>query len=143
MFGCEVGLSDHTMGLGIALASVALGSAVIDKHFTLARADGGLDSAFSVESNEMRALVVETERAWQALGRVSYGPAEAEKESLVFPRSLYIVTDLKAGDVLPRENVRAIRRGYGLAPKYLDVVLGKCVTQAVRRGNRVKVKMFE
>jgi len=134
LFGCEVGLSDHTMGIGVAIASVALGATVIEKHFTLARADGGVDSAFSMEPDEMAALVAETERAWQALGQVSYGPTDAEKKSLVFRRSLYIVKDLKAGDVLTRENVRAIRPGYGLAPKYLDRVLGARVAKSLRKG---------
>jgi N-acetylneuraminate synthase len=134
LFGCGVGLSDHTMGVGVAVASVALGATVIEKHFTLARADGGVDSAFSMEPDEMRALVVETERAWQALGKVSYGPTEAERQSLVFRRSLYITQDLEAGDMLTRNNVRAIRPGSGLPPKYLDTLVGMRVTCAVRRG---------
>jgi N-acetylneuraminate synthase len=134
LFGCEVGLSDHTMGVGVAVASVALGATVIEKHFTLARSDGGVDSAFSMEPDEMQALVVETERAWQALGKVSYGPTEAERQSLVFRRSLYITQDLEAGDMLTRDNVRAIRPGSGLPPKYLDTLVGMRVTRAVRRG---------
>jgi N-acetylneuraminate synthase len=143
LFGCEVGLSDHTMGVGVAVASVALGATVIEKHFTLARSDGGVDSAFSMEPDEMRSLVTETERAWQALGKVSYGPTEAEKKSLVFRRSLYVVKDLKAGDVLTCDNVRAIRPGYGLAAKYLDVVLGKRVSRDINRGTPVSFEMFE
>jgi N-acetylneuraminate synthase len=142
LFGCEVGLSDHTMGIGVAVASVALGATVIEKHFTLARSDGGVDSAFSMEPSEMQALVVETERAWQALGKVSYGPTEAEQQSLVYRRSLYVVKDLKAGDILTRVNVRPIRPGYGLAPKYLDVILGKRVSEAVQRGTPVKWQMI-
>ncbi|MFZ4792117.1 MAG: pseudaminic acid synthase [Candidatus Competibacteraceae bacterium] len=134
LFGCEVGLSDHTMGIGVAVAAVALGATVIEKHFTLRRADGGVDSTFSLEPEEMQALVVETERAWQALGRVSYGSTEAEKPSLVYRRSLYIVQDLKAGDVLTPDNLRAIRPGLGLSPKYLDQVLGMQVKQDVKRG---------
>lgn len=134
LFGCEVGLSDHTMGVGVSVASVALGAAVIEKHFTLSRADGGVDSTFSMEPAEMAQLVVETERAWQALGQVTYGPIEAEKKSLQFRRSLYVVQDLKAGDVLTRENVRAIRPGLGLPTKYLEQVLGKAVKQDVKRG---------
>ncbi|KAA6232064.1 pseudaminic acid synthase [Chlorobium phaeovibrioides] len=142
LFGCEVGLSDHTMGLGVSVASVALGATVIEKHFTLSRADGGVDSAFSMEPDEMAQLVAETERAWQALGNVSYGPAEAEKKSIQFRRSLYIVKDLKAGDVLTAENVRAIRPGLGLSTKYLDVVLGKRVKQDVARGTALEWKLF-
>ena len=134
LFGCEVGLSDHTMGIGASVASVALGATVIEKHFTLRRADGGVDSAFSMEPAEMASLVVETERAWQALGGVNYGPTEAEKKSLQFRRSLYIVRDLKAGETLTRENLRAIRPGLGLPPKYFDEVLGKRVRRDVKRG---------
>ena len=134
LFGCEVGLSDHTMGLGVSVASVALGATVIEKHFTLNRADGGVDSTFSMEPAEMAQLVQETERAWQAMGQISYGATEAEKKSLVFRRSLYIVKDLKTGDMLTAENVRAIRPGLGLATKYFDVVLGKPVNQDIKRG---------
>jgi N-acetylneuraminate synthase len=134
LFGCEVGLSDHTMGVGVSVASVALGATVIEKHFTLSRADGGVDSAFSMEPAEMAHLVVETERAWQSLGQVSYGATEAEKKSVVFRRSLYVVQDLRAGDVLTIKNVRAIRPGLGLPTKYLEVVVGKRVSQDVVRG---------
>jgi pseudaminic acid synthase len=134
LFGCEVGLSDHTMGVGVSVASVALGCVVIEKHFTLSRADGGVDAAFSLEPAEMSQLVVETERAWKALGHVSYGAAEAEEKSLQYRRSLYVVQNLKMGDVLTRENVRAIRPGFGLPTKYLEVLLGKTVKQDVKRG---------
>ena len=134
LFGCEVGLSDHTMGVGVSVASVALGATVIEKHFTLNRADGGVDSTCSMEPAEMTQLVVETERAWQALGKVSYGVTEAEKKSIVFRRSLYVVKDLKAGDVLTKENVRAIRPGLGLPTKYLNVVLGMIVKKNMKRG---------
>jgi pseudaminic acid synthase len=134
LFDCEVGLSDHTMGLGVSLASVALGATVIEKHFTLNRADGGVDSTFSMEPAEMEQLVLESERAWQALGKVSYGATEAERKSLVFRRSLYIVQDLPRGTVLTRDNVRAIRPGLGLPTKYLEVVLGKTVARDVEKG---------
>lgn len=134
LFGCEVGLSDHTMGVGVSVASVALGATVIEKHFTLNRADGGVDSTFSMEPAEMAQLVVESERAWQALGNISYGATAAEKKSMQFRRSLYIVKDLKAGEVLTQENVRAIRPGLGLPTKYLEQVLGKLVNQDVKRG---------
>ena len=134
LFGCEVGLSDHTMGVGVSVASVALGCVVIEKHFTLNRADGGVDAAFSLEPAEMSQLVVETERAWKALGHVSYGAAEAEEKSLKYRRSLYVVRNIKMGDVLTRENVRAIRPGFGLPTKYLEVLLGKTVKQDVKRG---------
>jgi pseudaminic acid synthase len=134
LFGCEVGLSDHTLGVGVAVASVALGATVIEKHLTLSRAEGGVDSAFSLEPEEMQALRRETEIAWKALGQVRYLPTAKEKQSLVFRRSLYIVKDMKAGEVLTRENLRAIRPGYGLPPKYLDLLLGKRVNRNVRRG---------
>ena len=134
LFDCEVGLSDHTIGVGVAVAAVALGATTIEKHFTLNRADGGVDSTFSMEPAEMAQLVMETDRAWQALGQVRYGPTESEKKSIQFRRSLYVVQDVKAGDVLTRENVRAIRPGLGLPTKYLEHILGKTVKQNVKRG---------
>lgn len=134
MFGCEVGLSDHTAGCGAAVAAVALGATVIEKHFTLARADGGVDSAFSLEPDEMKTLVVETERARLALGSISYGAGEAEQASLVFRRSLYVVEDVKAGEPLTEQNVRAIRPGLGLAPRHFDLVLGRSFQHDVKRG---------
>jgi N-acetylneuraminate synthase len=133
-FGCEVGLSDHTMGVGVSVASVALGATVIEKHFTLRRADGGPDSAFSMEPQEMAQLVAETERAWRALGSASYGPTEDELKSLQFRRSLYVVKDMRAGEILTPENLRAIRPGLGLPTKHLEEVLGKAVRQDVKRG---------
>ena len=143
LFGCEVGLSDHSMGVGVSVASVALGATVIEKHFTLNRDEGGVDSVFSMEPAEMAQLVVETERAWQALGQVSYGATEAEKKSIVFRRSLYVVRDLNAGDVLTSENVRAIRPGLGLPTKYLAVVLGKSVSRDVVRGTALSWGLLE
>ncbi len=134
LFRCEVGLSDHTMGVGVAVASVALGASVLEKHFTLARADGGVDSAFSLEPVEMAELVTETERAWQSLGEVSYGPTVAEAKSLQFRRSLYVVRDVRAGQALSSADVRAIRPGLGLPTKYLDIVVGKVVQRDVKRG---------
>jgi N-acetylneuraminate synthase len=142
LFDCEVGLSDHTMGLGVSVASVALGASVVEKHFTLRRSDGGVDSTFSMEPEELRMLVVETERAWQALGKPSYGPTEAEKKSLQYRRSLYVVRDINAGMVLTRENVRAIRPGLGLPPKYFESVLGKTVKKNVKRGTALTWDLF-
>ena len=142
LFDCETGLSDHTMGVGVSVASVALGATVIEKHFTLNRADGGVDSSFSMEPSEMTQLVLETERAWQALGKVSYGVTEAEKKSIQFRRSLYIVKDLKAGDVLTKENVRAIRPGLGLPTKYLEQVLGKKINSNISKGTAVKWELI-
>lgn len=133
-FGCEVGLSDHTMGIGVSVAAVAHGATVIEKHFTLKRSDGGVDSAFSIEPEELKALVVETERAWQSLGRVSYGPTEAEKKSLVYRRSIYVALDLKAGDALTVENMRCVRPGKGLPPKHYEELLGRRVNRDVKKG---------
>jgi N-acetylneuraminate synthase len=136
-FGCEVGLSDHTLGVGVAVASVALGATVIEKHFTLSRADGGVDAAFSLEPAEMRALTDETLRAWQGLGSVSFGAGEAESGSKVFRRSLYFVRDLPAGATIEPSDVRAIRPGYGLPPTTADFVIGQSVRIAITRGTRV------
>ena len=134
LFDCQVGLSDHTMGVGVSVASIALGATVIEKHFTLRRAEGGVDSSFSLEPEELAALVTETSRAWKSLGRVQYGATGAELKSLQFRRSLYVVKDLKAGDALSADNVRAIRPGLGLPPKFLDEVLGCKVGAPVARG---------
>jgi N-acetylneuraminate synthase len=132
--GCEVGLSDHTMGTGVSVAAVALGATVIEKHFTLCRADGGVDSAFSMEPAELSQLVTETENAWRSLGRISYGPTANEVKSLRYRRSLYVVQDIKAGDRLTAGNTRAIRPGLGLPPKFLEMALGKTVNRDVKRG---------
>lgn len=134
LFGCEVGLSDHTMGIGAAVAAVAHGATVIEKHFTLSRAEGGVDSAFSMEPDEMRCLVVECERAWESLGEVKYGSGEDEKKSLIFRRSLYIAEDMKKGDVLTPDNLRCVRPGLGLEPKYYDLILGKRILRDAKKG---------
>lgn len=125
LFNCHVGLSDHTMGIGAAVAAVSLGARVIEKHFTLNRADGGVDSAFSIEPNELESLVIETERAFYAMGEIQYGIQAVEKKSLRFKRSLYIVKDIKAGELFTSENLRIIRPGDGLAPIYYDRFIGK------------------
>jgi len=143
LFRCEVGLSDHTMGIGVSVASVALGATVIEKHFTLNRADGGVDSTFSMEPLEMAALVTESERAWEALGEINYGATAAEQKSLQFRRSLYITKDLVAGNILSTENVRAIRPGLGLSTKYLQVILGKEIKQSVKRGTALSWDLFQ
>lgn len=137
LFGCEIGLSDHTMGIGAAVAAVAFGASVIEKHFTLSRAEGGVDSAFSLEPDELKSLVVETERAWLALGEIRYGPTDAEQKAVRRRRSLYIAADLKAGDVLDAENLRRIRPGHGLAPKHYEMLLGRRVACDVKKGTPV------
>lgn len=143
LFDCEVGLSDHTMGIGAAVAAIAFGATVVEKHFTLSRADGGVDSTFSLEPQEMSALVVESERAWQALGRIQYGATTDETDSLVFRRSLYITQDVKAGDVLTLANMRAIRPGLGLATKHLNQVLGRRVRSDLKRGTALRWELLE
>jgi pseudaminic acid synthase len=125
LFQCPVGLSDHTLGIGAAVAAVALGAVMIEKHITLDRHDGGVDSSFSLEPEEMTGLVQETTRAWEALGDIHYGPTEDEKPSLQYRRSLYIVKDIRAGEMFSEQNLRAIRPGLGLAPKYLETVMGR------------------
>lgn len=142
LFDCEVGLSDHTLGIGVAIASVALGASVIEKHVTLSRDDGGVDSAFSLEPLELKQLVEETKRAWESLGNVCMGPTEEEKNSLVFRRSLYICENLQPGDVLNETNLRAIRPGLGLSPKYYEQLLGKKVSTFVRNGTPVHWDLF-
>jgi N-acetylneuraminate synthase len=142
LFDCEVGLSDHTMGSGVSIAAVALGATVIEKHFTLKRADGGVDSTFSMEPDEMRSLVVDSERAWAALGAVNYGPTAAERKSLGFRRSLYVVQDMKAGEQFTIYNLRAIRPGNGLQPKYYTEILGRRVKEDVKRGTPLSWDLF-
>lgn len=142
LFQCEVGLSDHTMGVGAAVASVALGATVIEKHFTLCREDGGVDSAFSMEPNEMAQLVIESERAWQALGGIRYGTTRSEEASRKYRRSLYVVKDIKSGESISRENVRAIRPGYGLPIKFLDTLIGRRVCRDIKKGEALSWDMF-
>lgn len=142
-FQCLVGLSDHTEGIGVAVSSVAYGAVVIEKHFTLSRKEGGVDSAFSLEPHEMKQLVQETKRAWRAMGKVSYGPTEAEMPSLRFRRSLYIVKDMKKGERLTKENFRPIRPGFGLPPKYYEDLLGKKINCDVNRGTPMSWGLLE
>lgn len=137
LFNCEVGLSDHSLGIGVAVASIALGATVIEKHFTLSRADGGVDAAFSMEPAEMCLLADEIKKAWQALGKVSYGATEQEAGSKIFRRSLYVARDMKAGEVFTKDNLRIVRPCYGLAPKYYEALLGMRVSKEVKKGTPV------
>ncbi|MFH2058503.1 MAG: pseudaminic acid synthase [Pseudomonadota bacterium] len=133
-FDVQVGLSDHTLGIGAAIASVALGATVIEKHITLNRSDGGVDSAFSMEPDEFALLVKESQQAWKSLGKIQYGPTKSEETSLRFRRSLYIVEDMQKGDVLTQKTLRSIRPGFGLAPKnYMDL-LGKRINSDISKG---------
>lgn len=134
LFRCPVGLSDHTLGIGVPLAAITLGAVAIEKHVTLSRQEGGVDAAFSLEPAELERLVVESRRAWQAVGTVAYEPTQGETAALTFKRSLYVVRDMRAGEVVSRENVRCIRPGHGLAPKYLPAVLGMRVNRPLKRG---------
>jgi len=136
-FGCLVGLSDHTMGCGVAVASVALGACLIEKHFTLSRSDGGVDSAFSMEPGEFRVMREEVDRAWQAIGHIKYGGSRAEQGSKAFRRSLYIAQDMAAGDVFNSSNLRAVRPGFGLPPKFMKSLLGKRIAHDVKAGTPV------
>jgi sialic acid synthase SpsE len=134
LFGCEAGISDHTMGTGVSIAAVALGATVIEKHFTLSRAEGGVDSAFSLEPGEFASLVQESERAWQALGEVRYGSTKAEESSTVYRRSIYVSRDIRAGEPFTPENVRIVRPGLGLAPKYWEIVLARVAGADLKAG---------
>lgn len=134
LFQCTMGLSDHTMGIGVAVAAVALGARLIEKHFTLRRADGGVDSTFSMEPEEMKQLVMETERAFQALGHVQYQPTKAEEKSLFFKRSIYVSKDIKAGEIFSAENIKVIRPGDGLEPKYYDLMIGRKSAKDLKKG---------
>lgn len=138
LYACPIGLSDHTMGIGVSIAAVSLGAVMIEKHFTLSRAEGGVDSAFSMEPHEMKSLVIETERAWQALGEIKYGIQKVEKENVMYKRSIYVSKDIKEGEVFTEENLRVIRPGFGLLPKYFEDVLGKKSSNAIKAGTPLK-----
>jgi pseudaminic acid synthase len=137
LFGSEVGLSDHTMGIGVAVASVAVGASVIEKHFTFSRADGGVDSVFSIEPEELKALVIETDRAWRSLGTVTYGPTDAELNSLAFRRSIYVAEDIKAGETFTTKNLRVVRPANGLHPRFYEQLLGRRVSRDAEVGTPV------
>jgi len=143
LFKIQVGLSDHTIGIGVAIAAIALGATLVEKHLTLARSDGGVDSAFSLEPHEMKALVQETERAWQSLGEISYGIAEAEKGSLKFRRSIYVAKNMRAGEQFTKENLRVVRPGFGLPPRHYDILVGKRVVRDVKKGTPLSWDLIE
>jgi len=143
LFNCHVGLSDHTPGIGVSVASVALGASVIEKHFTLSRGEGGVDAAFSLEPDEMKSLVVESKIARQALGKISYKMTKNEEVSLIFCLSLYITEDVKKGEVLTEKNVRIIRPGFGMHPRFYDEVLGKKASSDLKKGTPVSWKLLE
>jgi N-acetylneuraminate synthase len=142
MFDCVVGLSDHTLGTAVPVAAVALGAQVIEKHFTLARADGGVDSAFSLEPDELARLVADCRTAWEAMGRVQYQIAPSERSIRTLRRSLYVVEDIAVGETITGSNIRSIRPGLGLAPKHLTAVLGRKASRAVKRGTPLDWSMI-
>jgi pseudaminic acid synthase len=142
IFNCEVGLSDHTMGVGVSVAAVSHGATVVEKHFTLNRSDGGVDSVFSIEPDEMKQLVVEVENARLSVGSIKYGPTEAEKMSIKFRRSIYVSEDIQIGGVITSENIRCIRPGNGIPPKYYKILLGKKVTKYLKKGTPVSWSIF-
>jgi len=134
LFDCQIGLSDHTMGIGAGIAAVALGARVLEKHFTLRRADGGVDSSFSLEPEELKNLVVESERAFLAMGKVNYILSEKEQKSFQYKRSLYVIEPMKSGEVFSELNVRSIRPSNGLHTRYYEEILGKTATQDIEAG---------
>ena len=143
LFNCHVGLSDHTTGLGVAVTSIALGATVIEKHFVLDRGEGGVDAKFSMEPAEFQQLVEECHRAKDALGTVYYGPTEREQSSRIHRRSLYIADDIQAGDILTNHNLRSVRPGRGLPPKYLKELLGKKVNKSAKKGTPLSWDLFK
>ncbi len=142
-FDVVTGLSDHTLGIGVSVAAVALDAAVIEKHVTLRREDGGPDAAFSLEPAELGALVTETRAAWEALGTVNFERKASELPNMVFRRSLYVVEDVKKGDILNEKNIRAIRPGYGIAPKHLKDIIGRTAGRKIKRGTPMAWDLLE
>lgn len=138
-FDVQVGLSDHTMGCGAALAAVTLGATVIEKHFTLSRADGGVDSAFSLEPAEFKTLATESLRAWQSLGQITYGGVKSEEKSKLFRRTIYVAEDIEVGEEFNSKNLRCIRPGLGLETKHYESLLGKTATKSLKKGTPMKL----
>lgn len=142
IFDCQVGLSDHTLGIGVPIAAISLGATVVEKHFTLSRAEGGVDSAFSLEPNELKSLVQESKRAYESLGNVLIGITEEEKKSLRFKRSIYVTNDIKKNEKFGKENIKIIRPGDGLDPYFYDDILGKKAKISLKRGTPLNLDML-
>ena len=140
LFKCEVGLSDHTLGIGVAVASVAMGASIIEKHFTIRRADGGVDSQFSLEPKEMSDLVKESTRAWESLGKISYGASAKEQKSRVFRRSIYVAENISRDEVFTSRNLRIVRPGYGAEPEFLEYLLGKKSPRKLAKGQALRIE---
>ncbi len=132
---CKIGLSDHTMGVTVAIAAVALGATVIEKHITLARAEGGVDAAFSLEPHELKQLCESTRDAALAIGQVNYQRSDSERKNMAFRRSIYAVRDIAEGEIFTKDNIRIIRPGYGMAPKYYEEMLGKNALVSLKKGS--------
>jgi len=143
LYNCPIGLSDHTLGIGASIAAVSLGACIIEKHFTLSRDEGGVDSAFSLEPDEFKSLVQESERAFVSLGKINYNLSDSEKNNLSFKRSLYVTLDLKEGELFTENNIRSIRPGLGLPPKYYECVIGKKALKDLKRGTPLNFNMIQ
>ena len=141
-FNCEVGLSDHSKGIGSAIASVAYGASLIEKHFTLSKKDKGVDSSFSMDPRELKLLCVNSNIAWESKGKVFYGPTKSEKRSLKYRRSIYFSKNLEKGDIINSSNIKVIRPSFGLSPSYYDKIIGKKLTKSVKKGTRVKLEVL-
>ena len=141
-FKCEVGLSDHSTGIGIALASIPFGATIIEKHFTDSKVNEGVDSAFSLESNELSSLVKESSKVYLAIGKEKFGPTRSENSMLFFRRSLYIVEDITKGDKFTNKNIRSIRPAKGAHPKFLKKFLGKKAKKSLKRGTPASLDMI-
>ena len=142
-FDCEVGLSDHTLGIGIALASISFGSTIIEKHLTLNRNDGAVDSKFSLEPKEFKQLKEQSTTVWQSIGKIKYGPTKAEKKSLKFRRSIYISKDVKKGGIITKDNIKVVRPANGLDPKFFFKILGKKFKKDFILGTPLKKNFFK
>ena len=141
-FNCDVGYSGHETGLAISYAAVALGATFIEKHFTISREDGGVDSDFSLEPSQMKDLVRESKRAWEAKGIISYGPTKKESKSLIFRRSIYVVKDIKKGESFTKENIKSIRPGLGLPIKYISKIIGRKACKDLKKGTPISWEHF-
>ena len=142
-FKCEVGISDHTMGISVALAATALRASVIEKHFTLSRKDGGPDAKFSLEPDELKSLVKEVKNVWSSLGKIKLDKTKSEEKNVKFKRSIYVSEDIEKGDKLSKNNIRIIRPGYGIKSKYYDNIIGKIAVKKILRGTALKFSYFK
>ena len=140
IFNCEIGLSDHTKGLGVSIASIAMGSTIIERHFTISRSDGGVDADFSLEPSEMKSLVDDTYTAWQSLGKIKYGPSEDEIKVLFFRRSIYVAEDIKKGDTFHNKNIRIVRPGFENVHHCYEKIIGKKATRDFKKGTPLKIE---